>query len=113
MALRNRLLIGSLLSGLASAFVTWLMIGDHAAFDLMGSRFKWLGGGMYILVLPGLFAGMIVSGNVHLGNTWVVALGNFLFFFSLVYFIGRCWKKRRAKSKRDGAPPSVSSSRII
>jgi hypothetical protein len=111
LAPRNRQLIYSLLSGLTSACLTWLMVGDHPAFDLLGSsRFEWLAKGTFILVLPGLFAGFIVGGNVHVTLTWVVALANFLFYFGLVCVVGRYREKRRAKAQRGSVPSVVPES---
>lgn len=110
MALRKGRLIGSLLLGLAFAFLTWMMIGDHPYPRPLGSEFEWLGQAIIILLFPGLFAGFMVSGNIHVANTWVVALGNFLFYFALAYLVGIFWEKRRAKSQRDGVMPSVPKS---
>ena len=33
--------------------------------------------GIYILVFPGLFVGPMVSGNLHLFDTWVAAFATF------------------------------------
>jgi hypothetical protein len=59
------------------------MIGDHRYHHPIGSGFEWLGQVIIILLLPGLFTGFMVSGNVQVANTWVVALGNFVFYFGL------------------------------
>jgi len=40
-----------------------------------------------ILLLPGMFAGVMVSGNIHVANNWIVALGNFIFYFGVVYLV--------------------------
>jgi hypothetical protein len=49
------------------------------------------------LLLPGFFAGFMVSGNIHVANTWVVVLGNFVFYSGLAYLMGTLWAKRRGK----------------
>ncbi len=85
MASRRGRMVGSLASGLIFALLTWLMIGDHPSFYLMGSRFEWLAKGVFVLVFPGIFAGPIVSGNIHVVNTSVASFANFLFYFGLAY----------------------------
>jgi hypothetical protein len=78
-------LVGSLVSGSVFALLTWLMIGDHTYIDLMGSRFRWLVKGIFILVFPGVLAGPMLSGNIHLVGISVAAIANFLFYFCLAY----------------------------
>ena len=103
MALGSTRLIGSLVVGLAFAFVTWLMIGDyphpHASPHLTGIEFEYLGEITMILLLPGMVIGVMVSGNIHVTDTWVVALGNFVFYFGVAYFILRGIAKRKAGSR--------------
>ncbi len=40
-----------------------------------------------IFLLPGIFAGVAVSSNIHDFNVWVVATGNFIFYLGTTYFI--------------------------
>ena|ERR1700679_2232159 len=87
----------SLLSGLAFAFLTWLMIGDHAGPQPVGKGFEWLGEAIMILLLPGFAAGFALSNNIHIADTWIVASANFLFYFGLVYLGATLWQKRRAR----------------
>jgi hypothetical protein len=104
MALRSTRLIASLLSGLAFAFLTWLTIGDHPYPRPIESGFEWVGQAIIVLLLPGFFAGFVASGNIHVANTWVVALGNFAFYFGLAYLVGTSWEKRKAR-RRTGSHP--------
>ncbi len=94
-------LIGSLLVGLAFALLTWLMIGDyphpHAHPHLTGIGFEYIGEVIMILLLPGMVTGVMVSGNIHVTSVWVAALGNFVFYFGVVYLVLVSWEKRKAK----------------
>lgn len=99
MALRSRL-IASLAAGFAFAFLTWVMIGNHRDLRPTGVGFEHLGEIIMILLLPGMFAGVMISGNIHVANTWIVAVGNFIFYFGAVYFVLANRDKRRAKRHR-------------
>ncbi len=101
-------LIASLLVGLALAFLTWVMIDDHADPRITGIGFEYLGEVIMILLLPGMFAGVMVSGNIHVASTWIVALGNFIFYFGVVYLILTVREKRKAARHR--ARPASGSS---
>lgn len=90
-------LMRSLLVGLAFGLLTWLMIGVRPHPHPAGTGFEWLGQVIIILLLPGFFAGFMVSGNIHVANTWVVVLGNFVFYSGLAYLMGTLWAKRRGK----------------
>ncbi len=96
---RNRL-IGSLVVGLAFAFLTWVMIGNNS-YGRPGIGFEYLGEAITILLLPGMFAGLMVSGNVHVADIWVVASGNFIFYFGVVYFVLAYRERRKAKQSHD------------
>jgi hypothetical protein len=102
-ARRGSRLGGSLVVGLAFAFLTWLIIGDHPyhrgdhPFEPTGIGFVYLGEVIMILLLPGMFAAVMVSGNIHIASTWIVALGNFVFYFGVVYLILANREKRKAK----------------
>jgi len=99
MGLRKNRLIGSLLLGLAFASLTWVMIGDHASVRPTGIGFEYIGEVIMVLLLPGMFTGVMVSGNIHVANTWIVALGNFVFYFGLAYLAGTYCERRRAKKQ--------------
>jgi hypothetical protein len=43
---------------------------------------------------------MMVSGNIHMASTWVAALGNFIFYFEVVYLVLANREKREAKHRR-------------
>jgi hypothetical protein len=101
-------LTSSFLVGLAFAFLAWVMIGEHADPRTTGIGFEYLGEVIMILLLPGMFAGVMVSGNIHLANTWIVSLGNFVFYFGVLYFILAVREKRRAARHR--ARPASGSS---
>ena len=38
-----------------------------------------------ILLLPGLFAAVMASGNIHIGSILIVTSGNFIFYFGVAY----------------------------
>jgi hypothetical protein len=97
MAFRSGRLIVPLLSGLAFALLTWLVIGDHPEPNWTGRGIEWLGYPVMILLFPGFIAGFAVSNNIHIADTWVVASGNFLFYFGLTYLVGRFRERRKAK----------------
>jgi hypothetical protein len=98
MAFGSRRLIVPLLSGLAFALLTWLMIGDHPEPNWTATL-DWLGTPIMILLFPGFIAGFAASNNIHFANTWIVGSGNFLFYFGLAYFVGRVRERRRAKAR--------------
>ena len=43
-------------------------------------------GGVFFFLIPGFIAAIIARGNVHDFQSWVVVLGNFVFYFVFVYF---------------------------
>jgi hypothetical protein len=57
-----------------------------------------------ILLFPGAVLGIITSGNVHDFRTWVVALGNFVFYFGIAYLIWGIWERhtRKADARKEG-----------
>jgi hypothetical protein len=92
-------LIVSLLVGFAFGFLTWLIFGGHLPYPRhIGRGLEYLGWVITIVSLPGLFAAMVASGNVHGGNIVLAVLGNFLFYFGATYFTLSIWEKRKAKS---------------
>jgi hypothetical protein len=93
-------LIRSLLVGFAFAFLTWVFIGGHLYPRQIGSGLEYLGYVITILLLPGLFTDIVVSGNIHGGSIGLAVLGNFLFYFGSTYFIFVIWDKRKANSHR-------------
>ena len=97
----NAKVIVSLLVGFGFAFLSWLVFGSHLVTPHhFGGFSQYLGIVISILCLPGLFTGMIASGNVHGGSTAVTVLVNFLFYFVVARFIFTIWQKRSAKSSR-------------
>jgi hypothetical protein len=100
-------LIGSLLVGLAFASLTWVMIGahPHSTFHPIGGGVEYLGEAIMISLLPGLFARIAVSSNIHNFNVWVVATGNFIFYVGATYFILANLEKRKEKSHRLSQTP--------
>ena len=42
-------------------------------------------GPVVVLLFPGAVLGIIASGNAHDFRTWAVVVGNFVFYFGLVY----------------------------
>ncbi len=53
-----------------------------------------------MLLFPGMFGSMAVSGNAHAFHLWVAAIWNFVFYFlvclALVALIGRIWRRLTA-----------------
>ena len=96
-ALQGSRLVGSLVVGLVFAFLTWVMIGNNAYGRPTGIAFEYLGEVIMILLLPGLFAAVMASGNIHIGSTWIVVLGNFVFYFGVAYLVLANREKRRTK----------------
>lgn len=110
MTLRRNRLIGSLLLGFMLAFLTWAMIGDHPNPGPIGTELGWLGQTAIILLLPGFLSGFAISGNVHVANTWVIVLVNFVFYFGLAYLVGTFWEKRHVRLQEPGAASPMSKS---
>jgi hypothetical protein len=92
-------LLGSLFVDLAFAFLTWVMIGDHPHLHPHPSGLEHLGKAIMILLLPGIFAGVAVSSDIHDFNVWVMATGDFIFYCDATYFVLSTVDKRKAKSR--------------
>jgi hypothetical protein len=105
-------LIYSLLMGLAVAFLTWVMIGDHPHSSLRpsGAGLEYLGGAIMIMLLPGMITGVAVSNNIHVFNVGVVATGNLIFYFGITYVILANLEKRKIKSQRLSQSPKDGNS---
>jgi hypothetical protein len=100
-------LFGSFTVGLAFAFLTWVMIGDHAHPIAIPNELELLGAVLMFLLLPGMIAGFPISGNIHIANTWFVALGNFVFYFGIAYLA--LMNRERRKARRTPISPSIST----
>jgi hypothetical protein len=97
-------LITSMLVGVAVAFLTWAVVGNDFPPHLKVSEF--LGWAFSVLLLPGMIAGIIISGNVHIASPWVMTLCNFLFYFAVTYFLIGILVKRRTKGHVPGHLPN-------
>jgi len=54
-----------------------------------------------VFLFPGAVLAIIASGNVHDFRTWVIVLGNFAFYFGVVYIVWEIWERRtRSAAKR-------------
>jgi len=95
--MRYKQLIGSLVVGFAFAFLTWVMIGNNSYSTPTGIGFVYLGEAIMVMLLPGMFAGVMASGNIHTANPWIVALGNFIFYFGVVYLVLAYRERRKDK----------------
>jgi hypothetical protein len=82
---KGRLLIALLIGSVFGA-LTMLMIQSP---DSVGAG--------AIFLFPGAVLGIIASGNVHDFRPWVVALGNFTFYFGVVYVIWGVWERHTRK----------------
>jgi hypothetical protein len=109
MPFRSKRLFGPLLSGLAFALLTWLIIGDHGLPNWTGRGSEWLGYPVMILLFPGFIAAFAVSNSIHIADTWVVASGNFVFYFGLTYLVGGFRAKRKAKARNGRETIETSS----
>jgi hypothetical protein len=50
-------------------------------------------GPVVVFLFPGAVLAIIASGNVHDFRTWVVVVGNFVFYFGLVYLAWGIWER--------------------
>jgi predicted tellurium resistance membrane protein TerC len=59
-----------------------------------------------IFLFPGAVLAMVTSGNVHNFNLWVIALGNFVFYFGTAYLLWGIWERhaRNPDSHNNGGP---------
>ena len=57
-------------------------------------------GAAAILLFPGAILAIIASGNVHDFRTWVVVLGNFTFYFGVVYLVWEIWERYTRRAAR-------------
>jgi hypothetical protein len=101
---RSRL-IAALAVGVAFAFMSWVMLGDHSNFMSIGARLEWLSPMVMILLLPGLLGGAMVGGNFDLFDPLASALGNFVFYFGLVYLGLTIRAKRKGDRLRASGNP--------
>jgi|HubBroStandDraft_4_1064222.scaffolds.fasta_scaffold536108_1 hypothetical protein len=103
-------LLASLTVGLAFAFLTWVMIGDHRHPMAIPTDLDFLGSVFTLLLFPGLIAGFLISGNIHIANTWFVALGNFIFYFGIAQLALKIRERRKARrTLAPSASPNQSS----
>ena len=89
--------IASLAVGLAFASLTWLTVGLSPLS--IGPKFTFLFGIISILLIPGMFLGLLLSQNVHLVNVWLMAVGNFIIYFGVAYLLLAKREKRRVAAK--------------
>ena len=97
----------ALVVGVAFGLLTWVMIGGKIHPAPTGLGFEYVGEAIMIVLLPGIFAGAMVSGNIHLFDVWVVAIANTVFYFGVVYLALTRLAKRRAK--RHDAMTAISN----
>jgi hypothetical protein len=50
-----------------------------------------------ILLMPGMLVAIVAAGNVHAWPVWIAALGNFVFYFLLIWLAAAIWAKVGAK----------------
>lgn len=60
-------------------------------------------GPVAILLMPGYVLGILANNNVHDPNAWVATLGNFIFYFGVIYLASWLWERkiRRASERED------------
>ena len=96
MSSRKRL-IYSAIAGSSFALSIWILIGDrwHSTVSRAVAEYS---GALIVSLLPGFVLVFAVSRNIHAANTWLVAIGNFLFYSVLVYFLIVLRTKRRRRA---------------
>jgi len=103
MSSRKRL-IYSAIAGSCAALLTWILIGDHWHSTVIRA-FGEYSGALFVLVLPGFVVGFAVSRNIHAANTWLAAIGNFLFYSLLVYLATLVRAKLRKRAAHASTTP--------
>jgi hypothetical protein len=83
-----------------------VMIGDHRHPMAIPTDLDFLGSVFTLLLFPGLIAGILISGNIHIANIWFVALGNFIFYFGIAHLALKLRQRRKAGGTQ--AAPSAS-----
>ena len=96
MSSKNRL-IYSAIAGATFALLTWILFGDHFHSTVIRTLVEY-SGAVIVFLLPGIVLGFAVSRNIHAASTGIVAIGNFLFYSVLVYFLIVLWTKRRRRA---------------
>ncbi len=74
-------------------FLALAVAFGSGVLSVLSIRFPETIGAATILLFPGFVLGMAVSGNVHDFRTWVVVLGNFAFYFGIVYLVWESWER--------------------
>jgi hypothetical protein len=64
-----------------------LIASGSGVLSVMMTRFPERIGAAVVLLFPGFVLSIITSGNVHDFDTWIVVLGNFVFYFGIVYLL--------------------------
>jgi hypothetical protein len=104
--INRRRLYALLTAGFVALLTIWML-------EFTASIAAWLGNGvlarigtlLFSLVMPGLLIGYAVSGNIHVAQTWLVVLANFIFYYGVAYVTQGIWARLRPKSRRQGALP--------
>ena len=78
-------------------FVSLTVASVFAGLSVLMLRIPEGIGAAVVLLFPGFMLGMVIGGNVHDFSTWAVALGNFLFYFGLVYLGCGIWERHRRR----------------
>lgn len=79
---------GAVFLGTCAGVLCYLLLGDVARLPYWTPA----------VLIPGMLLGIVTSGNVHAFSTWASVIGNFLFYFGLVYLANTIW--RRWSSRR-------------
>ena len=58
----------------------------------------------FCLTLPGLIVACVISGDINIHKTSVVATANFMFYFGVAWLLGRWWEKHRSLSQSASYP---------
>ena len=92
----KRMLCAVLFSLAITVFSGWMLFGvfmDAPVLPVVAG----------LLMVPGALVAIIVAGNVHVFNRWVVVLGNLIFYTGVTYaLLGIAADSKTAKGKKSG-----------
>ncbi len=75
----------------------WMLKFTALAASWLGQSLAPLGTLLFSFVIPGLVVGYVISGNIHVAQTWIVALANFGFYYGVAYLAQGLWLRLRPK----------------
>ena len=52
-----------------------------------------------LFLIPGMLMAMVFSGNVHVFESWIAAIANWLFYFLLCWVVTSIWHRLRNRNQ--------------